>query len=119
MRKSINSLIIGAGKEQIYFIKEAKKLDINIIGLDESPIAEGLNFVDIPIVIDIKDENKVIEIAKKYNINFVLPAPIGNLITLTGAVNNALKINILFCAYFIIFLFLKSNYCVLLFLLLE
>ena len=29
------------------------------------------------------------------------------------------KINILFCAYFIIFLFFKSNYCVLLFLLLE
>ena len=83
MRKSINSLIIGAGKEQIYFIKEAKKLGINIIALDESPIAEGLNFVDIPIVIDIKDENKVIEIAKKYNINFVLPAPIGNLITFT------------------------------------
>ena len=62
MRKSINSLIIGAGKEQIYFIKEAKKLGINIIALDESPIAEGLNFVDIPIVIDIKDEKRVIEI---------------------------------------------------------
>ncbi|MCT7617384.1 ATP-grasp domain-containing protein [Aliarcobacter butzleri] len=92
MRKSINSLIIGAGKEQIYFIKEAKKLGINIIALDESPIAEGLNFVDIPIVIDIKDENKVIEIAKKYNINFVLPAPIGNLITVSGAINNALKL---------------------------
>jgi len=59
MRKSINSLIIGAGKEQIYFIKEAKKLGINIIALDESPIAEGLNFVDIPIVIDIKDENVI------------------------------------------------------------
>lgn len=92
MKKSINSLIIGAGKEQIYFIKEAKKLGINIIGLDEEPSAEGLKLVNTPIVIDIKNEKKVIEISKKYNIDFVLPAPIGNLITVTGAVNNALNL---------------------------
>lgn len=86
-------LSIGASIEHIESINIAKSLGYEVVALDKNINAEGFKYADISLNIDIKNESKVIEQAKKYNIKAVIPAPIGKLLTTVGAVNDALKLN--------------------------
>ena len=88
----LRALIIGAGDEQVFFIEEAQKLGIYVIAMDENPLAKGLTIANKGYCLDIKNESEVIKIAKECFIDFVMPAPIGNLITTIGAVNDALNL---------------------------
>ncbi|MFJ7368735.1 ATP-grasp domain-containing protein [Lysinibacillus sp. FSL K6-4013] len=89
---NLKALAVGAGEEQIFFIEEAQKLGIYVIAVDGNPLARGLTVANEGYCIDIKNEEKIIELAKKHAINFVIPVPIGSLITTMGAVNDALNL---------------------------
>ena len=68
---NISVLSVGNGEEQIYSINIAKSMGCNVIA-----VGRDINH-DIPsnilqYQIDIKDADKVLEIAKKYNIKAIL-----------------------------------------------
>jgi biotin carboxylase/2-polyprenyl-3-methyl-5-hydroxy-6-metoxy-1,4-benzoquinol methylase len=88
----VNILSIGAGKEQLKSIKIAQEMGFKVVACDGNPNAEGFECASYPHHIDIKDEQKVIDLAKKYDIKFILPAPIGRYLTTVGAVNDALNL---------------------------
>ena len=88
----IKCAVIGASAEAIPMIELAHQNNIFIIGLDGNSEAEGLKFADKKIVIDLKEKDKVVEILRKENINFVLPVPVGNILTTVGYVNEKLKL---------------------------
>ena len=85
-------LSLGASKEQIYSIQLAKKLGLQVIACDMNPNVEGKGVCDKFYNIDIKDKEKIINVAKKHDIKMVLPAPIGRYLTTIGAVNDALQL---------------------------
>ncbi|WP_066824202.1 ATP-grasp domain-containing protein [Clostridium tepidiprofundi] len=85
-----NVISIGAGNEQVPSIREAKNLGLRVIALDRNKDAEGFKIADVGEVVDIKNKNEVVNIAKKYNIKAVIPAPIGRYLTTVGAVNDAM-----------------------------
>lgn len=86
----MNVLCIGAGKEQCYAIIKAQELGLHVIAVDKNSDAEGLSIADVGIPQDIKEVDKVIKIAREYNIKAVIPTPIGKYLTVVGAVNDAL-----------------------------
>jgi predicted ATP-grasp superfamily ATP-dependent carboligase/SAM-dependent methyltransferase len=88
----LNTLSIGAGKEQLKSIQIAKELGLKVVACDGDPNAVGLKYADFSYNIDIKDEDSIIKLAKKYDIKFVLPAPLGRYLTTVGAVNDALNL---------------------------
>ena len=88
---NISVLSVGNGEEQIYSINIAKSMGCNVIA-----VGRDINH-DIPsnilqYQIDIKDADKVLEIAKKYNIKAILPAPIGRYVTTIGYINEKLNL---------------------------
>ena len=85
-------LSIGAGIEHLESILLSKELGYKVIAVDRDKSAVGLKFADISYIIDIKNEEEIINIAKKYNIKAVLPTPIGRYLSTVGAVNDALNL---------------------------
>ena len=61
-------LLLGAGVEQKIIIDHAHDLGIFVIAIDENPNAFGLKFADEYIVSDIKDVDKMCEIAKEFEV---------------------------------------------------
>jgi len=88
----MNVLSIGAGIEQLSSIKIAKKLGLKVISCDGDKNAigqkESFKFYNI----DIKDENQIINIAKKHNISFIIPSPLGRYLTTVGAINDEMSL---------------------------
>ena len=87
----ISVLSVGNGQEQIYSINIAKSMGCKVIA-----VGKDIN-QDIPsdvkqYAIDIKDAEKVLDIAKKHNIKAILPAPIGRYITTIGYINEKLNL---------------------------
>lgn len=88
----IKVLSVGASNEHIESIKIAKSLGYEVIAVDGNKNAEAFGYSDISLCLDIKNEEEVVKIAKKYDIKAVLPSPIGKLLTTVGAVNDALNL---------------------------
>lgn len=88
----IKCAVIGASNEAIPMIKTVHDLGIYVIGMDGNANAEGLNYVDKTIVIDLKEKEHVADVLKKEGISFVLPVPIGSILTTTGYVNDRLDL---------------------------
>ena len=65
----INTIILGAGIDQIEGLKEAKKLGFYLIGLDGNPNCEGKFILDEFYNVNIKDINQVLDFVKNYNKN--------------------------------------------------
>ncbi len=84
--------IIGASDEAIHTIECAKELGIETVALDGNPEAAGLEAADIPIVVDITDEQATIDLLRELGTDWVQTVPIGRYLTTTGAVNDALGI---------------------------
>ena len=65
-------IIVGAGIMQIPAIKIAKEMGLKVIATDMNPLAEGFQYVDIPVVLNTKDVEGHIKFAienhTKYNI---------------------------------------------------
>lgn len=65
-------LILGAGSIQVPVIKKAKELGFYTISLDFNPRAEGIDFADEFHIISTNDTEKVLELARKSQINGIL-----------------------------------------------
>lgn len=65
-------IIVGAGIMQIPAIKIAKEMGLKVIATDMNPLAEGFQYVDVPVVLNTKDVEGHIKFAienhTKYNI---------------------------------------------------
>ncbi|KOP82297.1 acetyl-CoA carboxylase biotin carboxylase subunit family protein [Cytobacillus solani] len=85
-------LSIGAGKEQIFSIQEAKRMGLIVIGIDGDKDAPGFAYCDVTYNIDLKEVNDIIKVARKHQIKFVLPVPIGGSLITIGKVNDELNL---------------------------
>lgn len=88
----IKVLSIGAGAEQVFSIQEAKKRGLFVVAVDGNNNACGFEYADVFHVIDLKNVDEIIHIAKEHEIAFILPSPIGRFLTTVGAVNDALNL---------------------------
>jgi len=64
-------LIIGAGPAQYQGIAKAKQMGLFTIVTDCNPGAPGLAIADVPLVLDVKDCENSIEVARQYQIDGV------------------------------------------------
>lgn len=91
-KKLYKGIVLGVNSEAIHAIQKAKEMGIYLIGLDRNKNAMGKELLDEFFAIDISDEEKVSEIIKRENIDFVLPVPLGSILTTVGYVNSAFRL---------------------------
>ena len=70
MQKKI--MIIGAGEMQTPVIRNAKELGLYVITIDGNINAQGNKYADLALEIDTNDKIKILEAAKKYEIDGIL-----------------------------------------------
>lgn len=87
MFEIIKAGVIGASSESIYAIEEAKKRGIYVIAVDGNKNAPGLRCANEGHIVDIKDVDAVFDFFDSNPIDFLLPVPVGRIITTSGAVN--------------------------------
>jgi len=66
-------MVLGVGRFMVPAIKAAKEMGLKVLVTDRDPDAEGFNFADFHEVVDITDVENSINVAKKYDINGVIP----------------------------------------------
>lgn len=88
----MRAAIIGASEESLHTIEKAHELGLEVVALDGNPNAAGLKVADIPIVVNISDEEATLDVIKKLGIDFNLTVPIGRYLTTIGYVNDALNL---------------------------
>ena len=59
-------VILGAGNDQVFLIRTAKRLGLKVIAFDKNPNAPGFSYADFPRVISSRDVKKIIPILKDY-----------------------------------------------------
>ncbi|GHU40169.1 hypothetical protein FACS1894111_00360 [Clostridia bacterium] len=87
------ALSIGGGMEQLPFIKAAVEKGWNVIAVDQDENAVGMKSATESYPINIVNQEEVIDLATRKQVQFVLPSPIGRYLTTVGAVNTALGLN--------------------------
>lgn len=80
-------VVIGAGRDAIHTIKQAKEENVYVVALDGNPNAEGFKYSDLSINVDISDVEKVCTEIEKINPDFIIPVPIGRYLSTTGYIN--------------------------------
>lgn len=65
-------MILGASILQVPAIKKAKEMGLLVIAVDKNPKAVGFEFADIPLIISTIDTPKVLDAAKKFQINGII-----------------------------------------------
>lgn len=88
----MRAAIIGASEESLHTIEKAHELGLEVVALDGNPDAAGLKVADIPVVVNISDEEATLDVIKKLGIDFNLTVPIGRYLTTIGYVNDALNL---------------------------
>lgn len=86
MRK-IKSVVIGASRDAVHTIKVAKALGIHVIALDGNSRAEGFDYADESVIVDISNQEEVCKVLEQIEPDFVIPIPIGRYLSTTGYVN--------------------------------
>lgn len=80
-------VVIGASRDAVHTIKQAKEEDVYVVALDGNPDAEGFKYADYSINVDISDIVKVSREIEKISPDFVIPVPIGRYLSTTGYIN--------------------------------
>ncbi|MCM1157876.1 MAG: ATP-grasp domain-containing protein [Bacteroidales bacterium] len=80
-------LVIGAGRDAIHVILLAQKQGIYVIALDGNAEAEGMQYADKAVMVDISDMDAVHKVIEEIHPDLVLPVPIGRYLITTGYVN--------------------------------
>lgn len=65
-------LMVGAGVAQLDGIRRARDLGMDVIAVDGDPNAPGLALANNPIVADITDEEQVVALARKHDVDGVM-----------------------------------------------
>ena len=86
--KAIRAGIIGASSESLYAIGEAGKKGIKTIAIDGNPAAPGLSHADEGYTVDLRDTDAVFDFFDRNPVDFLLPVPVGRILTTAGAVND-------------------------------
>lgn len=86
-------MIIGAGFGQLPAITKAKEMGIRTIVIDKNKDANGMQFADIALPVDVVDFDEAIKIAKRFNIDGVMTMQTDLPVPTIGAVVDALKLN--------------------------
>lgn len=86
--KQITAGVVGASSESVYAIEEAKKRAIKVFAIDGSADAPGLAYADEGHVVDIRDIDAVFGFFDANPVDFLLPVPVGRILTTSGAVND-------------------------------
>jgi len=81
---------VGAGTDQIASIAKAQSMGYAVLAVDGNPDAPGLTISDESVVLDIRDEDAVVSLARHHKVAATLPVPIGRFLTTQGAVNDCL-----------------------------
>lgn len=71
MRKKV--LLLGAAQHQIFTLKSVKDLGCIVIITDQNPDSPGFKYADFYEVVDIKDIANTLKVAKKYDIDAIIP----------------------------------------------
>ena len=87
MKGIITAGVVGASSESVYAIEEAKKRGIKVIAVDGAGEAPGLAYADEGHVVDIRDIDAVFSFFDSNPIDFLLPVPVGRILTTSGEVN--------------------------------
>lgn len=66
-------MILGAGYYMVPTIKTVRGMGLKALIVDKNPMAPGLEYADFQEVTDIRDIENCIKIAKRYNIDAVIP----------------------------------------------
>ncbi|MBA4685681.1 MAG: ATP-grasp domain-containing protein [Candidatus Galacturonibacter soehngenii] len=82
------ALIVGASKEAIFAIEQAKNMGFTVICVDGDENAEGLKYADISYVIDIRYPERIIDILSGIRPDVIIPVPIGRYLITMGALND-------------------------------
>ena len=88
----ITAGLIGASSESVYAIKAAQKRGIKVIAIDGDPDAEGLKYADQSAVLDISDFDLVNDFFTNNHIDFLLPIPVGSILSATGFINDTFRL---------------------------
>lgn len=88
----IKLLVLGAGMLQLPVIKKAKDLGYYVIAADGNPDAIGLTYADKKLVVDITDEEIMLNLAKKEQINGVIHPCSEVAMNVMGRINEELKL---------------------------
>jgi biotin carboxylase len=83
-------LSVGAGREQVASILKAKQMGYSVLAVDGDPTAPGLALADEQAVVDLRDEEAIVSLARTRVLAGTLPVPIGRFLTVQGSVNDAL-----------------------------
>ena len=65
-------MILGITKELFPIVDIAKKNGYQVLATDRDKESKGLKYVDIPVVLDALDKDKVLTLASKYNIAAII-----------------------------------------------
>lgn len=84
----IKGVVIGASRDAVHTIKKAKEHGIYVIALDGNPKADGFNYADESIVVDISNVDNVCKVIEEVSPDFTIPIPIGRYLSTTGFVND-------------------------------
>lgn len=85
-------LIIGAGFGQLPAIRCAKKLGLETICIDRNPLAIGMKIADYSYVIDVKDYEGALEVARKHGVSGVMTMQSDLPVPTIGFINDRLEL---------------------------
>jgi biotin carboxylase len=91
--KQLLLMSVGAGPEQIASILKAQRMGYAVLAVDRDPGAPGLTIGNESVVLDIRNEDAVVSLARHHSIAATLPVPIGRFLTTQGAVNDCLGLH--------------------------
>lgn len=83
----IKGVVIGASRDAIHTINKAKEQGVYVVALDGNSRAEGFEYADEALNVDISDVALVSKTIEEVKPDFVLPIPIGRYLSTTGFVN--------------------------------
>ena len=83
-------LFVGAGRHQRRAILRAKELGLRVVAVDRNPDALGLREADVAAPIDFTDVDRVVDVARRHEVDGVLTVSADRAVPVVAAVADAL-----------------------------
>lgn len=83
----MTGLVIGASEDSMYALQVAKKMGVKTVAIDGDSSAKGLEVADEKYIVDISDVEKVEEMVKAIQPDFLIPVPVGKMLSTQGKIN--------------------------------